>query len=106
MIPDDEFMEVIHHTDLTRLALIPALNVPFLNQSLLGQTSKSPKLAEADHVVTMLESVLTITSPALTGATLWSPHILQTKSWTCNGVSMPMATTVACLPTVSARIRL
>lgn len=71
MISADEFIDAIHQTDLIRLALIPVLNVPFLSQLLLGRTWKDPKLAEVDHVVTMLELVLIITSPALTGATLW-----------------------------------
>lgn len=106
MVSDDEFIDAIHQTDLIRLALIPALNAPFLNQSLLGRTWKDPKLAEVDHVVTMLELVLIITSPARTGAILSLPHTLQTRSSMCNGASTTMATMVACLPTVSARIRL
>lgn len=106
MISDDEFMDAIHQADLIRLALTPALSVPFLNQSLLGRTWKDPKLAEVDHVVTMLELALIITSPALTGATLWWPHTLQMRSSKCNGASTTMATMVACSPTVSARIRL
>ena len=55
MTLDNEFMDAIRQTDLIRLALIPALNAPSLNQSLLGRTWKDPKLAEVDHVVTMLE---------------------------------------------------
>lgn len=95
---------ILNHADDPRQILIPAQNVPFSNQSPLGQISQLRKLEGVGLVDTTLVSLLITTSHPTTGAHQ-SRHTLPAKPSTFNGVSTTTAITAECSPTESVRTK-